>query len=122
MDQSRKQNQDVPNRASSREKAEGSRENMRNRESGGGDLGTSSDRAMFEERGSSEETSRSSSRSMPSERGSGASGERNRSSSSGSSSSERSSSNSGGITNRGLDREEREQQQLPERGRSQSER
>jgi hypothetical protein len=31
-------------------------------------------------------------------------------------------SNSGGITNRELDREQCEQEQLPERGRSQSER
>jgi hypothetical protein len=41
---------------------------------------------------------------------------------SGSGSGAGSSSNSGGITNRELDREQCEQEQLPERGRSQSER
>lgn len=65
MDQNRRRNQDVPNRSSNMEEAEGSRENVRG-----------SDRSR----------------------------------------------NSGGITNRSLDREQCEQEQLPERGRSQSER
>jgi hypothetical protein len=51
------------------------------------------------------------------ERGRGSSGERNRMDSDSSSR-----SNSGGITNRPLDRERCEQEQLPERGQSQSER
>jgi hypothetical protein len=51
-----------------------------------------------------------------SERGSGADGERNRMDES----SRR--NNSGGITNRPLDRERCEQEQLPDRGQSQSER
>jgi hypothetical protein len=65
MDQNRTRNQDVPNRSSNMEEAEGSRENARG-----------SDRSR----------------------------------------------NRGGITNRSLDREQCEQEQLPERGRSQSER
>lgn len=92
------------NRKSRMEKAEGSRENMRG--SGGRDLGTSSDRAMWEK-------DESSSRGRGTgERGMGSSGERSR----GSSSTER----GGGITNRDLDTEQREQDQLPERGRSKS--
>ena len=95
-------------------------ERMRNRESSSGDLGSSSDRAMMtgrssearDESESSSESSSSSSR-MSSERGSGSSGERN---------SGDSSSRTGGITNRDLDREQCEQDKLPERGRSQSER
>jgi hypothetical protein len=94
-------------------------ERMRNRESSSGDLGSSSDRAMMTGRSSeardeseSSESSSSSSR-MSSERGSGSSGERN---------SGGSSSRTGGITNRDLDREQCEQDKLPERGRSQSER
>jgi hypothetical protein len=91
-----------------------SSESMRNRESESEspsqDLGSSSDRAMFTERGSAE------GRSGPSERGTGSSDERNMGSS------DRTSSNSGGITNRELSREQSEQEQLPERGRSQSER
>jgi hypothetical protein len=110
------------NRKSRMEQAEGSREKMRGKgssvgdrlretertsgsgsEKSGGDLGTSSDRAMWEGEGS-----RSSGRGM------GSSRERNRSGSSG--------ERGGGITNRGLDTEQQEQEQLPERGRSQSER
>ena len=53
-------------------------------------------------------------RSRSSERGRGSDGERNRA--------ESGQSNSGGITNRPLDRERCEQDNLPERGRSQSER
>jgi hypothetical protein len=89
-------------------------ERTRNRESSSDDLGTSSDRAMFSDRSSSESRSGSSS----SERGMGSSGERN----SGSGSGSRDSSSSGGISNRDLEREQCEQEQLPERGRSQSER
>jgi hypothetical protein len=125
------------NRKSRMEPAEGSRETalenesssdrmseerMRNRGSSSGDLGSSSDRAMMtgrssEERSMSEEDASSSrSSSVSSERGRGSSGERN------SGDSSRSSSRSGGITNRDLDREQCEQDRLPERGRSQSER
>lgn len=81
MEQNRKRNDDMPNRASNMEPAEGSRENVRN---DADDLGTSSDRAMFDERNSS--------------------------------------SGGGGITNRGRGREQAEQDQLPPRGHSQSER
>lgn len=100
------------NRKSRMEPAEGSRESVRN--SGSGDLGTSSDRAMFNDQSSRSGRgfSRSGSgASGSSERGSGSSSERNRSG-----------ENSGGITNRELSREQREQEQLPERGTSQSER
>jgi hypothetical protein len=97
MDQNRSRNQDVPNRQSEMEQAEGSRENVRN-----------SDDSV---------TSRQSPGSK-SERGRGSDGERNRMDSDSASGS----SNSGGITNRPLDREQCEQQQLPERGQSQSER
>ena len=134
------------NRKSRMEPAEGSRETMldsesmsseqtsgermRNRESSSDDLGSSSDRAMMTGRSSESRTSgesgigSSGSSSMSSERGSGSSGERNYGESSGSSSGSgsRRSSNSGGISNRELDREQCEQEQLPERGRSQSER
>lgn len=54
--------------------------------------------------------------SSSSERGRGSDSERNRSES------ESSRDNSGGITNRPLDRERCEQEQVPERGQSQSER
>jgi hypothetical protein len=89
----------------------GSSERMRNRESSSSsdDLGTSSDRAMFADRTSSESRSGSSS----SERGLGSSEERNSGSGS---------ARTGGISNRELDQEQCEQEQLPERGRSQSER
>ena len=79
MNQDRKRDQDMPNRQSNMEPAEGSRSN--------------------------------------SESGQGMGGERNRG--------ERESpgrGNSGGITNRPLDREQCEQEQLPERGETQSER
>lgn len=94
-------------------------EKVRNRESSGPDLGSSSDRAMFADRDSSESRDVSSDHGIPGERGSGASGERN---SSGPSGMKRGTDNAGGITNRELDREQLEQDQLPERGRSQSER
>ena len=103
------------NRKSRMEPAEGSRESMRN--SGSGDLGTSSDRAMFNDESSS--SGRGSSRS-----GSGSSGSSERGSGS-SSSSERGSSSesesSGGISNRELSREQCEQERVPERGKSKSE-
>ena len=79
MNQDRKRDQDMPNRASNMEPAEGSRGN--------------------------------------SERGSGDHGERNQADSG---LSRR--SNSGGISNRSLDRERCEQEQVPERGDAQSER
>jgi hypothetical protein len=150
MNQNRTEGKSVPDRSSDMEQAEGSRESVLNSENMGGermrgseseraegrqsermrgsgagkDLGSSSDRAMFEERGSAESrvigsehgigTSTDSSTSDV--RGSGSSGERNAGSSG-----DRS-SNTGGITNRPLDREQSEQEELPERGRSQSER
>jgi hypothetical protein len=77
MNQDRNRDQDLPNRQSHMEKAEGSRESI--------------------------------------ERGGGAEGERNRTDS------ESRTSNSGGISNRPLDRERCEQEQVPERGQSQSE-
>ena len=92
------------NRKSRMEKAEGSRENVRG---GGGDLGTTSDRAMWEKKEGPSSRERG-----KGERGMGSSGERNRSSSS--------TERGGGITNRELDTEQREQEQLPERGRSKS--
>jgi hypothetical protein len=115
MQQNRKRDQDVPTRASNMEKAEGSREQMTNRERSSEDLGTSTDRAMFDDEGeprasSNRSSDRGSGMSDEKMRGSGTSGERNRGSS------------GGGISNRGRDREQSEQAQLPERGRSQSER
>jgi hypothetical protein len=109
------------NRKSKMEQAEGSRENVRNSGSSG-DRGTSSDRAMFNDgspRTSPGSSERSSGRSSSSERGSGSSSSSERGS--GSSERVRGSSNSGGITNRELSREQCEQEQLPERGRSESE-
>ena len=104
MEQDRKRNQDMPNRSSNMEQAEGSRENVgesiMNRQDD--DLGTSSDRAMFDDRESAEE--RDSPRSSPS----------------GSQSPERGRSKAGGITNRPLDEEMDEQAQLPGRGNSQT--
>ena len=97
------------NRKSRMEKAEGSRENMRGSGSSGRDLGTSSDRAMWEKESSSP---RERGMGETGERGMGWSGERNRSASN--------SDRRGGITNRDLDTEQREQDQLPERGRSKS--
>ena len=103
--QKRKRDQDVPNRASNMEQAEGSRERMTNRESSDADLGTSTDRAMFDDEAESRMSPEGSS-----ERGSGMSRERHRE------------SGGGGISNRGQDRERSEQDSLPERGKSQSER
>ena len=97
-DRTRDRREDMPNRSSNMEQAEGSRESyagagaIRNRPED--DLGTSSDRAMFEDRESADERDDASH--------------------------ERSRSNSGGITNRPLDREQSEQERLPGRGRSQS--
>lgn len=108
MEQHRKRG-DQPNRSSTMEQAEGSRESMRETErmrnrGSGKDLGSSSDRAMFDDRESSEERD-----DMSGSSGSGASSERSR-------------SDAGGITNRELSREQSEQQQLPDRGHSKSER
>jgi hypothetical protein len=91
------------NRKSRMEQAEGSRENVRGRGSSIGDHLKDTERPV----GSDSEKSGG-------ERGRGSSRERNRGNSSG----ERSS----GITNRDLDTEQQELEQLPERGRSQSER
>jgi hypothetical protein len=100
----RKRMHDEPNRQSNMEPAEGSREtvddSILNRE--GQDLGTASDRAMMTDR---ESEQRPRSDEPPSEHGA----------------SDRNSGKTGGITNRGLDREMSEQEQLPGRGRSQSE-
>ena len=90
MNQNRKRDTDMPNRSSETEPAEGSRETVRNSRN---DLGSSSDRAMFDER------MRSGEQNKP---GDGR-------------------SNTGGITNRPLDREQSEQEQLPARGRAKSE-
>ncbi len=108
----RKRNDDMPNRSSNMEQAEGSRDTVRN------DLGTSSDRAMYSERTSSGDRDSSGDRGRSkrhegsgstTERGTGRGGERN-------------SSSGGGISNRSHDREQSEQDELPERGRSRSER
>lgn len=113
MDQDRNRSRnddDMPNRSSNMEQAEGSRrsheesDKMRNRTED--DLGTSSDRAMFEDPDSAEEReSLRGSVSGPQRQGSTDQGSR---------------SDTGGITNRPLDLEQHEQEQLPPRGRSQS--
>jgi hypothetical protein len=107
QNRTRTRNQDMPNRSSNMEQAEGSRESLTNTESMRNrqedDLGTSSDRAMFEDRETAEERETDSNQQGP-----GPSQERGR-------------SNAGGITNRPLDEEQGEQEQLPQRGRSQSE-
>jgi hypothetical protein len=111
MDQDRKRNRDEdrPNRSSNMEQAEGSRESqmgtesMRNQQKK--DLGTSSDRAMFEDQDSAEQRKRG---------GVPASGDRKEEST------REQDGNAGGITNRPLDREQKEQEQLPPRGRSQT--
>jgi hypothetical protein len=105
QNRTRTRNQDMPNRSSKMEQAEGSREStnmesMRNRQED--DLGTSSDRAMFEDRESAEERETNSS-----QQGMGPSRERSH-------------TKAGGITNRPLDEEQSEREQLPQRGRSQS--
>jgi|SRR4051794_11497093 hypothetical protein len=108
MDQNRmRSDDDMPNRSSNMEQAEGSRDNVRN---SGNDLGSASDRAMFSDRmDESDSQSSSEDSANSSERGVGSTGERN-------------SSSGGGITNRGRDIEQAEQDRLPDRGRSQSER
>jgi hypothetical protein len=106
MDQNRMRQDDVPNRAANRDPAEGARDDIRN---SGNDLGSASDRAMFDERMDESQRPGSAGDRSSSERSSGSSGERNQSS-------------SGGISNRGRDREQREQDELPDRGQSQSER
>jgi hypothetical protein len=106
MEQNRRRMQDEPNRQSNMEPAEGSREtandSMRNSESGQ-DLGTSSDRAMMTDRQSEQRhrTSEEDQRPGGPEQGR---------------------DNAGGITNRDLEREMSEQEQLPPRGRSGPER
>ncbi len=107
MNQNRKRNEEMPNRSSSMEPAEGSRDTVMN---SGSDLGTSSDRAMFDER--MREGDRSSRNRGSDERGSESNSERNRSDN----------GRAGGVTNRALDQERAQQDRLPERGRSESER
>jgi hypothetical protein len=113
MQKNHDSSEERPNRQSNMERAEGSRasgrESMRNRDDSGEDLGTSSDRAMYSG-DTAEERDRMSGSPRSRERGAGSSDEKH------------SSRRAGGITNRDLDREESEQQQLPDRGRSQSER
>jgi hypothetical protein len=109
QNRSRSRNQDMPDRSSNMEQAEGSREpskdteSIRNREED--DLGTSSDRAMFDDRESAEERDTSKTPGAG-EQGAGTSHEGR--------------PTSGGITNRPLDRERSEQDRLPSRGRSRS--
>jgi hypothetical protein len=117
MKQDRNQNQDVPSRSSNMEPADDAREasrgneSMRNSGSSGKDLGTSSDRAMFSDDLPSDRRERESGRDSRQDdaRGRGSEGERNRGA-------------GGGISNRERDREQSEQDMLPPRGRSQSER
>ena len=99
MNQNRKRNTDAPTRSSNMEPAEGSRETVGE---SGNDLGSSTDRAMFDERMRSGDGTKGSDRI---ESGTGSSDDRGK-------------SNAGGITNRPLDREQSEQDQLPARGRS----
>ena len=96
MNQNRNPDTDVPTPSSNMEPAEGSRETE-----SGNDLGSSTDRAMFDERMRSGDGSTSSDRE----------GEMT-------SNSDGDDSNAGGITNRPLDREQSEQEQLPPRGHS----
>ena len=106
MQQNRKRDKDVSSRASSTEQTEESRERMTNRDPGDADLGTSTDRAMYDDEGES----RLKEKDRSGERGLGDSGERNRGSSDDS------------IGNRAPDRGRTQQDQLAEPGRSQSER
>jgi hypothetical protein len=101
MNQNRKGDSDMPTRSSNMEPADGSRESVRE----SNDLGSSTDRAMFDERMRAGDEHESGDRS---ERGMGSSNARGE-------------SNTGGISNRPLDREECEQEQVPERGHSKSE-
>jgi hypothetical protein len=100
MGQNRNRDQDSP-RQSTMEPAEGSRDNVQNSQS--------------QDRSSSADQGASGNRDSAAQRNSGASNERGAGSGN-----ERNSG--GGITNRGLDREMEEQEQLPDRGHSQSER
>ena len=130
MNQDRKDTQDKPNRQSNMEPAEGSRESERTRgqQQGGssgarqqGQRSALDDQESFEHGTGSDDVARGMGSS--SGRGTGSNQERNM----GSSRERNMSSNEdrargGGITNRGTEREQDEQDQLPERGRSQSER
>ena len=114
MNQNRK-DQDVPNRQSNMEQAEGSRgssrgtERNRSSESSGDGRSVMDDQESFEHGSRTSEVARgmgsSRERGMESGRSSGKSGTQSRS----------------GISNRGFDEEREEQSRLPERGRSQSE-
>jgi len=106
MNQNRKRDTDMPTRSSNMEPAEGSRETVAENSN---DLGSSSDRAMFDERMRSGEPTTGDDRGgsqREREKGSSRAGDQ---------------ANAGGITNRPLDEEQSEQEQLPERGRSKSE-
>jgi hypothetical protein len=113
MNQSRKDDQDVPNRQSNMEKAEGSRQSERGAgqerggtaPSGGHQRSVMDDQDAFEHGSGGDAISRG--MGSTGERGAGPDGERNR---------------GGGISNRDMAREQDEQDRLPERGRSQSER
>ncbi|MNC85367.1 hypothetical protein D3C83_09610 [compost metagenome] len=111
----------VENERLSSESGRMSGEDMRNRESPSDDLGSSSDRAMMTGRSSegrdmpAGDLDSATSSDMSSERGRGNAGERNAGGT-------ENRGRTGGITNRGLDREQSEQDQLPGRGRSQTER
>jgi hypothetical protein len=106
MQQNRKRDKDVPSRASNTEQAKGSQERMTNRDPSDADLGTSTDRAMYDDEGES----RLKEKDRSGERGLGDSSERNRGSS------------DDNIGNRAPDRGRKQQDQLPDPGRSQSER
>ena len=112
MNQNRK-DQDVPNRQSNMEQAEGSRDNYgteRNRSSDS----SSNHRSVMDDQESFEHGSRTSDVA----RGMGSSSERGMESGR---SSGRSGQSRSGISNRSFEEERNEQSRLPERGRSQSE-
>jgi hypothetical protein len=112
MNQNRTHDRDMPNRQSNMEQAEGSNAQERGRAQDRGGRGSArehessvmDDQDTFEHGSGGSGVSKG--MSQTGERGAGSGGERHR----------------GGITNRGADRERMEQDQLPERGRSQSER
>lgn len=114
MNRNRK-DQDVPNRQSNMEQAEGSRESSRGTERNRASEGSRDDRSVMSDQESFEHGSRTSEVA----RGMGSSNERGMES--GRSSGKSGSESRGGISNRGLDEEREEQNRLPERGRSQSE-
>ena len=114
MNRNRK-DQDVPNRQSNMEQAEGSRESSRGTERNRSSEASRDDRSVMSDQESFEHGSRTSDVA----RGMGSSNERGMES--GRSSGKSGSQSSSGISNRSLDEERDEQSRLPERGRSQSE-